>query len=316
MLKRWQFLLVPLLILLHLTTAAGVVHADASSAPVVIAERPTGSELTYTVRVNDTLWDIATRYNISLEALVAANRRVNPKRLIAGQILTIPGARQRVAARPFGATYTVRADDTLWDIATNYGLYVADLLAANPGVDPRRMMVGQQLVIPGLTAEALAATRAPTSVPAAAQTPTLAVAPMTAQGLAPELETWVQELLSRINEKRAAGGRAMLVWNDALALAAQLHAEDCAQRNRGSHIGSDGAKLRTRLDRAGYAYQWAGENWANARSAAHAFEMWWNEPPGADPHVQNIMANRATEIGIGIARGAWGYYIIADFGSQ
>ena len=37
---------------------------------------------------------------------------------------------------------------------------------------------------------------------------------------------------------------------------------------------------------------------------------------GADPHVQNILAGRATEIGIGVALGALGYYFIADFGSR
>ena len=44
--------------------------------------------------------------------------------------------------------------------------------------------------------------------------------------------------------------------------------------------------------------------------------MWLNEPAGADPHVRNILASRATEIGIGIARGAWGWYFVTDFGSR
>jgi uncharacterized protein YkwD len=106
------------------------------------------------------------------------------------------------------------------------------------------------------------------------------------------------------------------VWNAQLAAAAQAHAEDCAGRNRGSHVGSDGARLAARLQRAGYAPTWSGENWANARSVERAMQMWWNEPPGADPHVQNILAGRATEIGIGVARGAWGTYFIADFGTE
>jgi uncharacterized protein YkwD len=106
------------------------------------------------------------------------------------------------------------------------------------------------------------------------------------------------------------------VWNPQIAAAAQAHAEDCANRNRGSHVGSDGSRLTTRLERVGYPYTWHGENWANARSVERAMEMWWNEPPGADPHVRNIMEGRATEIGIGVARGAWGYYFIADFGSR
>ncbi len=125
-----------------------------------------------------------------------------------------------------------------------------------------------------------------------------------------------QTLLNLINEKRVAGGRSALVWNPQLASAAQSHADDCASRNRGSHVGSDGSRLPARLQRVGYTFDWQGENWANARSVERAMQMWWNEPKGADPHVRNIMAGRATEVGIGVARGAWGYYFIADFGSQ
>ena len=124
------------------------------------------------------------------------------------------------------------------------------------------------------------------------------------------------DMVNKINEKRAAAGRPLLTWNAQLAAAAQAHADDCAARNRGSHVGSDGSRLVGRLQRIGYPYQWHGENWANARSVDRAMEMWWNEPPGADPHVQNILAGRATEIGVGVALGAWGYYFIADFGSR
>ena len=101
-----------------------------------------------------------------------------------------------------------------------------------------------------------------------------------------------------------------------MAAAAQAHADDCARRNRGSHVGSDGSRLAARLQRAGYAATWASENWANARGVAQAMALWWNEPPGADPHVQNIMTTRGTEIGLGVAKGSWGYYFIADFGNR
>ena len=109
---------------------------------------------------------------------------------------------------------------------------------------------------------------------------------------------------------------AALTWSPELARAAQAHAEDCAQRNRGSHVGSDGAKLAARLARVGYAARTSSENWANAQSVGHAFGMWWNEPKGRDPHRRNILNSRFTEIGIGIAKGAWGYYFVADFGGR
>lgn len=296
------------------------------------------SAASYTVTAGDSLWVIAARYGLFVNDLLAANPGVNPQRLQVGQTLRLPGRADNPTAllASVSATYTVRPDDTLWDIAANYGIAVNDLLTANPGVDPRRLMVGQQLLIPGIaqdtltaalraqqsaTAEAPAAEEpgaepATTSEQAPPTEPAPTAAPEGEPGPVPALDPMALDMLNRINEKRLAGGRPALVWNEQLAAAAQAHAEDCARRNRGSHVGSDGARLAARLQRAGYIPTWSGENWANARSVERAMAIWWNEPPGADPHVQNIMASRATEVGIGVAQGSWGYYFIADFGSR
>lgn len=313
------------------------IPSKAAPASATVATASTGA--VYTVKPNDTLWNIATKYGVFVNDLLAANPGVDPQRLMAGQILIVPGqgakAIQAAATKaPVNAKYTIRPDDTLWDIAANYGLSLEELLAANPGVDPRHLMAGQQLVIPGIAQEILAAVQAPQAAPTGDQQ---APVPVTEQPAAPpeappaegqpaaqpaapapaDINPMAQDILNRINERRAAGGRAPLTWNPQLAAAAQAHAEDCANRNRGSHVGSDGSRLPARLERAGYTpYQWHGENWANARDVARAMQMWLNERPGADPHVQNIMASRATEIGIGVARGAWGYYFITDFGSR
>ena len=52
---------------------------------------------------------------------------------------------------PYGGTYTVARGDTLWRIAQHQlgsGQRWRDLAAANPGVDPTKLAVGQTLVIP------------------------------------------------------------------------------------------------------------------------------------------------------------------------
>ena len=45
-------------------------------------------------------------------------------------------------------TRVIRSGDTPYSIARNYGVKLASLLSANPGLDPRRLRPGQTLVIP------------------------------------------------------------------------------------------------------------------------------------------------------------------------
>jgi LysM repeat protein len=49
---------------------------------------------------------------------------------------------------PTPQTYSVRANDTLLAIALAYGLTREELLAANPGLNPDLLSIGQQLLIP------------------------------------------------------------------------------------------------------------------------------------------------------------------------
>jgi len=212
-----------------------------------------------------------------------------------------------------GFQYTVQAGDTLWDIAVAHGITVEKLIAANDLADPSLLRAGQVIFVPAqpIKNPQAASPAAATAVPAPAGTPIALPADLPA-----EIAGWPAKILALINDKRAAQGLPALAWSPELASVAQAHAADCAQHNRGSHVGSDGASLLTRLDRAGYVTSRASENWANAQDVGHAFGLWWNESPGNDPHRRNILGANYTEIGIGIARGPWGYYFIADFGSR
>lgn len=50
---------------------------------------------------------------------------------------------------PAGMTpYTVRSGDTLWAIARSNGTTVDEIVAANPGIDPDNISIGQQLCLP------------------------------------------------------------------------------------------------------------------------------------------------------------------------
>jgi tetratricopeptide (TPR) repeat protein len=61
---------------------------------------------------------------------------------------TAPG-RAPVTSASSSRTHVVKAGETPGVIAHKYGIKVEALLAANPGLDPRRLRVGQTLAIPG-----------------------------------------------------------------------------------------------------------------------------------------------------------------------
>jgi len=46
-------------------------------------------------------------------------------------------------------THTIASGDTYGKLSVKYKVSVNDLLDANPGVDPRRLRIGQKIVIPG-----------------------------------------------------------------------------------------------------------------------------------------------------------------------
>jgi murein DD-endopeptidase MepM/ murein hydrolase activator NlpD len=54
-----------------------------------------------------------------------------------------------VHAQSNGPQYIVQNGDTLYDIAASFGLSVAELQAANPGINPAALTVGKALTIPG-----------------------------------------------------------------------------------------------------------------------------------------------------------------------
>jgi murein DD-endopeptidase MepM/ murein hydrolase activator NlpD len=126
---------------------------------------------THVVQPGETLRSIAEFYNLTTENLVALNDVANPDTIYVGQILnlisiatetpTLPAPTVSVVeppVRPVAAPliHTVQPGETLFRIATSYGLTVNDLAGANSISDPTLIYTGQQLMIPGIEAPQLA----------------------------------------------------------------------------------------------------------------------------------------------------------------
>jgi membrane-bound lytic murein transglycosylase D len=109
---------------------------------------------TYVVQRNDTLWDIARAFSVSLDDLCDANGLSRGSIIRPGQRLTIPdgssktgATAQRQALRDSGDTHMVRAGDTLYDIARDHNVSVSALKQAN-GLRSSRIHPGKELRIP------------------------------------------------------------------------------------------------------------------------------------------------------------------------
>ena len=129
---------------------------------------------TYTVQPGDSLRAIAQAYDVTIDALVAANGLPNPDAIYSGQVLTIPGgageATAPAEAPPAGATtYTVQPGDTLASIADSYGISVVALMDANGVDDADLVRSGQVLIIPSQAGDTTGTGSAqPADTPAAA----------------------------------------------------------------------------------------------------------------------------------------------------
>lgn len=116
-----------------------------------------------TARSGDTLTGIAARNGVSVQALMGANPGLTPRRLRPGQRVQLPGsvvpARAGTVTQPAGQ-YTVRAGDTLFNIAQRTGVSLDTLRSANPAVGGRALQIGTPLALPGSGARVTAGSRA------------------------------------------------------------------------------------------------------------------------------------------------------------
>jgi LysM repeat protein len=113
----------------------------------------------YMVVRGDTLGRIARRCGASVAAIARASGIADPNRIEIGQRLVIPHRRAAVEAAadpgklpsrpaPSGLSYRIAPTDTLYSLARWARVSVPALIAANHGIDPRRIEIGDTVRLP------------------------------------------------------------------------------------------------------------------------------------------------------------------------
>jgi LysM repeat protein len=122
------------------------------SLSLLTAVFPVSADEIYIVQTGDTLAAIARRFNTTITALMQANAITNPNYIYVGQRLVIPAGPGGPTPPPGAGdrVYTVRTGDTLFSIAQRFGVPMMTIAQANGIINPSRIYVGQQLVIPGV----------------------------------------------------------------------------------------------------------------------------------------------------------------------
>lgn len=93
----------------------------------------------HVVKAGDQLYDLAQRYQVDLNQLIAVNELPDPNRLVIGLALLIPIK---------GTWHTVLAGESMWSIAGNYRIPLNSILNANPNIDPTALMPGMKIYVP------------------------------------------------------------------------------------------------------------------------------------------------------------------------
>ena len=118
---------------------------------------------TYRVQPGDTLARVAKRTGVAVDALAKANDITNPRRVRAGQVLTIPavGEPAPAVAAPLpplpspvvvlggGREHRVTGGQTLATIARTYETTIAELVKVNELANPNLIREGAVLRVPG-----------------------------------------------------------------------------------------------------------------------------------------------------------------------
>ena len=138
------------------TSTSTVVERKVTANEVAEARKNTK---TYTVRTNDSLWLIARRNNTSISMITTLNNLKDTK-IVPGQKLLVPAegvmaiasaetvvSASNMANDSGDITYTIKKNDTLYEIAKKYKVSYKDIMTWNKIKNHRTIKPGQKIII-------------------------------------------------------------------------------------------------------------------------------------------------------------------------
>ena len=252
----------------------------------------------YVVQAGDTLSGIAKEFGVTVEALQEVNAISDPTRLQIDQELVIP--QQQVAATATSTSvsptiapmvHVVQAGDTLGEIAKQYGVTVEALQEVNAISDPKRLQIGQELIIPqggtitptsAATEVRTTATVTPTmdSTPSAQATPTVVGAP---EGM---VFVRAGEFIMGSPEGEGLDNEhpQRTVYLDAFYISKyEVTNEQFSQF-------VDATGYTTDAETAGWGWAWTGEDWEEVEGAD------WRHPSGPGSSIEGKMDHPVVQV--------------------
>lgn len=107
---------------------------------LIVSTTGNSTETTYTVSKGDTLYGIANKFGVSVDAIKSLNN-LSSNTLQIGQVLKIPNTSSSKL------TYTVKSGDTLYGIARTYNTTVDEIKRLN-NLTSNTLSIGQTLILP------------------------------------------------------------------------------------------------------------------------------------------------------------------------
>ena len=125
----------------------GITENQILSVPELLPQAK--NTITHTVAPKETLFGLATKYNVKVEAIQSANALVLANGLQVGQQLIIPQDNtQKTETGIAKNTHLVQPKESLFSIARLYNVSVEDLDKANSAILKDGLQVGQEIKIP------------------------------------------------------------------------------------------------------------------------------------------------------------------------